>query len=93
MRGDYRPDLGEVPDNEEPQGKAEIVLTQIERQPAVIRDMKGRYHEMANRIGKLEAKLESIKRLTPKPPDAITYDQGVEILNMVQQVCWSDCSG
>lgn len=136
MRGDYRPDLGEVPDNEEPQGEPEIVQTQIERQAAIIRDMKGRYHEMASRIsflqsflerckpvleevarfdtdeqacigsdaGKLlndwpserlfalfnqNAFIERLKLITPQPPKAITWEQGVEILNFIQAECWT----
>lgn len=33
---------------------------------------------------RLEACLRGLSALTPKPPNAITYDRGVEILNYVQ---------
>lgn len=29
-----------------------------------------------------------LKQMTPEPPIAITWEQGVEILNAVQKMCW-----
>lgn len=34
--------------------------------------------------------LEKLKAAVPKPPNAITWEQGVYILNLVQEACWKD---
>lgn len=31
---------------------------------------------------------EELRQLVPKPPNAITWERGVEILNHVQKLCW-----
>lgn len=37
---------------------------------------------------RLAAKIALLRLITPQPPTAITYEQGVKIVDTVQRLCW-----